>query len=191
MKPKPYIKIWWFLSLISAVLIALFWVIYGYYQGGVPVVTEIKAIPSWSLPLPISMSRWLDISIGPIWSFILVFSFTRVKENKYDLVFGLFISLMMGLITAMPEIGIGFVPIAGVIFGIIVGLNATPIVRLTASLSAGFVFGTGAGLGVGLTFGLVARFIAGLGGWLIFSISAWLGSLLRSLIKNKIKRIVA
>jgi len=187
---KKHIKIFWWLSLISAALIALLWALYGYYKGGVPVATYIQITPHQLLLLPLSISRWWDILIGPIWSAIIVFSFIGVKENRHDLVFGLFISLVTGLIAASPDIGVSLVLMFGITFGILTGLNVKPGARLNASLNAGFIFGTGVGLGVSLAFGLIAGIVVGLGGWLVFSISTELGGLLRSLIKNAIKRIV-
>src|SRR4030042_1659006 len=64
-------KLMWRWSLITAGLIALFWTMWYLITGQVPVMTSIKMTPELTWQLPFGISRWWDILIGPIWSFIL------------------------------------------------------------------------------------------------------------------------
>ena len=140
-------KLMWRWSLITAGLIALFWTMWYLITGQVPVMTSIKMTPELTWQLPFGISRWWDILIGPIWSFILISFFTNERITKNE---GLVFGLVFGLVA-----GLGF----GLVFG----------------LGFGLVFGLVFGLGAGLSFGLVAfiewvlskRFWKSVGYWLI------------------------
>ncbi len=85
-------------SVVAAGLIAAFWTIWYLATGEVPVVSSIKMTEEWTYVLPVKMSRWWDILIGPIWATSLILIFSSKKINSDDeLVFGLASGLAFGL----------------------------------------------------------------------------------------------
>ncbi len=89
-------------SAVTASLIAIFWTIWYLATGEVPVVSSIKMTEEWTYVLPVKMSRWWDILIGPIWATvaILVLSSRKNLDDKFvlDMVFGLICGLVSGLV---------------------------------------------------------------------------------------------
>ena len=102
-------KLMWRWSLITAGLIALFWTMWYLITGQVPVMTSIKMTPELTWQLPFGISRWWDILIGPIWSFILISFFTNERITKNE---GLVFGLVFGLV-------------AGLVFGLVFGLGVS------------------------------------------------------------------
>ncbi|HLD27367.1 MAG TPA: hypothetical protein VJB39_00770 [Patescibacteria group bacterium] len=149
MRTKQLMLRW---SLVTGGLIALFWVIYYLIAGSVPTVTSMKVTDTLSLPFGIS--RWWDILIGPIWSIIIIYLFTKLKGKDGDLV-------------AALVAGLGFGLIFGLIFGLASGLAFGLAVSLAFGLAASLIFGLTSGLAFGLGFGLVAliKLIASQGFW--------------------------
>jgi hypothetical protein len=99
-------------SFISAGSIALCWLIWYWVHGSVPVVSEIVLSQDATWELPIGISRWWDVLIGPIWTILIVWIVARVqsKEQAYpDLGFGLVFGLVFGL---------GYGLVVGLVFGL-------------------------------------------------------------------------
>ncbi|PIR04874.1 MAG: hypothetical protein COV57_02130 [Candidatus Liptonbacteria bacterium CG11_big_fil_rev_8_21_14_0_20_35_14] len=132
-------------SLVTAILIALFWVIYYFIIGSVPVVTEIQ-IESFTLLFPFGgISRWWDILIGPIYSVIIFYIIYNIDylektdtsnlEKPYiiitinDYLLGLTMGLTIGL-----TIGLICSLIGGLIIGLIIGLICSLISILISIL---------------------------------------------------------
>ena len=92
-------------SMVTAGLIALFWISWYLVSGSVPVATSIRITPNWTVALPFSISRWWDVLIGPIWSSILILFFTNKQVRKGDdLVFGLVSGLGYGLVFGLVKL---------------------------------------------------------------------------------------
>ncbi|MDI6733883.1 MAG: hypothetical protein QMD50_00080 [Patescibacteria group bacterium] len=89
-----------------------------------PVVTSIKITPTYSYELPFTLSRWLDILIGPIYSCIFIFIFTNKKIQKNeDLTFSLAVGLALGLAFGLV-LGLAVGLVLGLAFGLTAGLTA-------------------------------------------------------------------
>ena len=126
-------------SIVSAGLIALFWAIWYWKTGSVPVVHGIKMTGNWTVSLPFGMSRWWDILVGPIWAIIVILIFTNSKISEdEDLVVGLVAGLGVGLV---------FWLVVGLLFGLAAGLAT--------------------GLGTGLEFIFSRQFWSAIGRWLL------------------------
>jgi len=138
-------------SILTAVLIALFWTIYYLTVGSVPVVSSIKMTPDSTLTLPFAISRWWDILLGPLLScfFALFFTSKKITEDG-----DLFVGMGVGL-----GVGLGFGPIVGPVVGLFVSI----VVFLFVSCLLGdSPFGLGVSLGIGLDFGPVLSLVLGL-----------------------------
>jgi len=120
-------------SLVTAILIALFWVIYYFIIGSVPVVTEIQ-IESFTLLFPFGgISRWWDILIGPIYSVIIFYIIYNIDylektdtsnlEKPYIII--TINDYLLGLICSL---------IGGLIIGLIIGLICSLISILISIL---------------------------------------------------------
>ena len=136
-------------SLLSAAAIGLFWLIYYFIAGEVPVVEEIQMTLEWTFVLPFGVSRWWDVAIGPIWSVMLVLIFTNENVKKDDLVGGLVFGLVGGLV-----FGLGFGLVFGLGFGLVGGLVGGLVLGLVFGLVLGLGFGLVFGLGFGIFFGI-------------------------------------
>lgn len=167
MNRKAKMRMAWWFSLISGGIIALLWTWQRLVAGFVPVTTEILWTPEKVIRLPFEVSRWWDIFIGPIWSFILVYLFTNDKVTQKT---GLVIGLIVGLIA-----GLG----AGLGAGLIVGLGVGLVGGLIAGMGGELVIGLGVGLGAGLIAGLGTTLIAGLGVGLGVGLALCLGMFFR------------
>ena len=89
------------LSIVAAGVIALFWGIWYWITGEVPVITETVIIPSLSYSLPLKISHWWDVLEAAIWTVILISLTTSdlTKEiNKVGLWVGLVLGLVLGLV---------------------------------------------------------------------------------------------
>jgi len=148
-------------SILTAVLIALFWTIYYLIAGSVPVITSIKMTPDSTLALPFAISRWWDILLGPIFSciFVLLFTSRKIKGEMMvpGLIFGLVVGLICGLVGGLGGgliLSVGSGLAGGLILS--VGMSNSPHIGLGVglglSLSISIFFSLGAGLGTGLGF---------------------------------------
>ena len=142
-------------SLLTGGLIALFWVIYYFINGSVPVVSTLKWSDTQTITLPFLVSRWFDILIGPLYSIIFVYLFisNKIKENE-ELGFALVVALFVGLVVAL-FVGLVVAPGFGLVFALVFALA----VALGFALGFALVFG----LGFGLVFALVFALGFGLG----------------------------
>lgn len=150
-------------SLVTGVIIALFWGVWYLINGSVPTVTSVRITPDWTIQLPFAISRWWDVLIGPLWSVMLILILTnkRIWDNedlKAGLVFGLVYGLAFGL-----AFGLALGLFVGLAFGLFVGLALGPIAGLAFGLVSGLVSGLVAGLVAGLVFGLAYGLVYGLG----------------------------
>lgn len=150
----------WRWSLLTAGLIALFWIIWYLINGEVPVVENIVLNNKGDIffQLPFAVSRWYDIFIGPIGSVILISLFTnkKISDNEdfgITLTFGLVFGLIYGLIHDMTAIIIINL-VCGLIFGPIYGLIFGLVASLTFGLTAGLVYSFIISLVFGLIYGL-------------------------------------
>lgn len=101
------LMIWW--SIATTELIALFWTIWYFNFGEVPVVTKITMGDGSTLILPFGISRWWDIACGPVWSVIFI---TLIKdandlsnENWADSLAGIILCcffVLIGLFQSLP-----------------------------------------------------------------------------------------
>ncbi|MDD5294849.1 MAG: hypothetical protein PHP21_02920 [Patescibacteria group bacterium] len=57
----------------------LFWTAYYLINGSVPVVNSAKITKNWILVLPLEISRWWDIFLGPVWSALFLY----IVTDKY------------------------------------------------------------------------------------------------------------
>ncbi len=168
----------WKWSLLTGGLIALFWLIWYFVAGSVPVFQSVKIAPELTLDLPFGISRWWDVLMGPLWSVVLIFLltgnfFSPQEDDKEDLVFGLVSGLAFGLVSGLA-FGLGFGMVSGLAFGLGFGLVAGLAIWLSFGIDFGLgfglgfglvhglAFGLGFGLGLGLGFGLVAELIIGI-----------------------------
>ncbi len=173
-------------SVVSTVLIALFWGVWYINYDSVPVLDTIP----WNkttgsiLQLPIGVSRWLDIILGPAYSVLIVYIKYRTRRTprtgRDDIASTLIIGFIFGL-------GIGFGGGIGVVLGVglALGLGAALGVGLatgfTYALVIGLIFGVGVSLGVGLIFGLSAAIIVGFIFGFVIGIVSTIKKLLKSL----------
>ena len=176
-------------SIMSSILIALFWSAWHLIVGQVPVVTSIQITDSYIYMLQYDISRWWDIVLGPFYSSIFVLIFTsRVREIGYiedlDVILniGLFTGLIIGLFTGLS---------AGLFAGLVVGLLAGLFTggNINTGLVVSLVVGLSAGLFASLSAGLFASLSAGLFTGLFIVLVAIIMNLLkvfvRLLISNK------
>lgn len=173
----------WRWSAVTATVIALFWAVWYWVAGSVPVTTSIKIIEAWTINLGFGISRWWDILIGPIWSTIIILFFTsekikEIEENKdssFDLSTGLVIGLFTGLgaslvIGMVFGAGSGLGEGLGVCLGIALGISLSALgVDLDCCLSTGLIASLVTGLIASLILGLVTGLIFGVGFFLVIS----------------------
>ncbi|GMQ94942.1 MAG: hypothetical protein BMS9Abin13_052 [Patescibacteria group bacterium] len=149
-------------SVASAVAIALFWAVWYFMNGSVPVVHEIHIAKGLAYTLPFEISRWWDILLGPIYSIVLVLLLTSLEAKRDEVI----VSLAFGLI-----FGLGFSLISGLVFGLGFGLIHSLgfilifslIISMIFGLDSGLGFSLAAGLGFSLVFGVVFILVFGLG----------------------------
>ncbi len=153
-------------SVFSAAAIGLFWLIWYFIAGQVPVINEIQMTPKLTIFLPFDLPRWWDILIGPIWSILLVRLFTDENLKNSDIFTGLALGLTVGLLFGLSPWTGSF----GLTFGLAIGLGF----GLVAGLSFGLAVGLALELGFGLALGLIVGLVAGLGFGLAVGLILWL-----------------
>jgi len=166
-------------SAVSVLIIAIFWTIWYFVTGSVP-VSKFFSAPNWLYQ--IGISRWFDIIMGPICSVVFIRFFkigTNEKKSKNNLPitgmqFGLIFGLMFGFINGVGVIvgNLDIVIFAAGALGLILGL----FVR-----ERSFV---GAMLGNLLIGGLTVGLIGGLCSSLLIGLAYLVGVILVILIKS-------
>jgi hypothetical protein len=68
-------------SLVTALVIGLFWTVYFFIQGSVPSVSSFILGEDIALQFPFGVSRWFDVLIGPVWSCLLLYLYYAYKEH--------------------------------------------------------------------------------------------------------------
>ncbi len=116
------------ISAICVTSIALFWTCWHYFNGRVPVVSEL--MPYMTLYLPFTVSRWWDVLLGLVWPCLFVWNANK-KIHPENAVFeeGIQNLIAISLLT-------GFV--FGLYFGIAAGFCFT-LAMLTISLIGAFL----------------------------------------------------
>lgn len=97
-------------SILTVVLIGLFWFVYFLVYGSVPADKEIGGF-GLSLSLPFGIKRWWDALMGPIWSILITWLVTSKRfENSLFYTFvrasvmvGLFLSFFYGLFNGISD----------------------------------------------------------------------------------------
>lgn len=186
------------LPLIIPVIVACFWTVWHFTIGQVPVVAIVKMTPDWTLMLPIRISRWWDVLVGLIWSFIVLFIFAnkgvQKGKNLMDiLIFGPLIGLILGV-----TVGVNFSILYGlvvglalsIVAGLFLGLTYGLIVVLHYDLRSGLFFGLTCILFFGLPPGLLFGLIFGIGFSLISGLSYGLTIVLVGLVSARFWRII-
>ena len=174
-------------SIITTVLIAIFWTMYYFIIGSVPIITSIKVTETYSLLLPFGISRWSDILIGPIYPIIIIYiiyciDFYNKNKNKaidysilaFNMFICLYLSIMIGLIfnLLLKNTDLSFYIIhildLSIIIGLASGLAYYLIFHLDLNLILGIFFGIALSLALSLTF---LGIIFGLAYCLVFSLA--------------------
>ena len=154
----------WRWSIISTSVLTLFWFVWYLIVGSVPEASQIVLWPGLTVQLPFPISRWYDLLLGPIYSYLIVYLLTskQFKDSlvNEDIVPGLLLVIGAGLSGLL----------VGAFFGLFLGLGVVLVLGLVFGLAFGLVFGLGTGLGTGLAFGLAFWLFAGLVILIIFSI---------------------
>lgn len=138
-------------SLVSSAAIALFWSVWYFLRGSVPTVDSIMLYHGKNFQLPVNISRWDDILIGPIWSalLILLLSVENVDKNEAKrlifngLIYGWFLSWFIPndpisiwiLITLAVAINT-----SGLIYRLILGISVGLGLALTLGIPYGIIF---------------------------------------------------
>ena len=151
-------------SLVSAGLIAGFWLLWYVIVGTVPNVSSISIGEDYIFELSFKISRWWDIAIGPLWStvFVLFVSNKRIQQDE-DLRFAFIVGLMAGAIAGMvfplnfdaqlaAVLTVLFVCILGLVFGIAGGILFALVFAATFVLAVGMLLGLVFGILNGLLF---------------------------------------
>ena len=66
----------------AAAAIGLFWTVWHFAVGEVPVVTSIKMTNVWVWDPPFAISRWWDVFFGPAWIGLVVFTLTNTRSSR-------------------------------------------------------------------------------------------------------------
>jgi len=117
MKTSERIQVALRFSLLSAEIIALFWLIWYLVAGQVPITAPIKITPTYTLRL----SRWWDVLIVPICLFLLVWIFSSKRKRNEKWVNNFFSFLATTLILFLfiiLSLALG----NGLFFGLFIGL---------------------------------------------------------------------
>ena len=153
-------------SVFTAALITIFWTVWYFNTGSVPVVESIQWAENSYINLPVALSRWFDILLGPLYSisFISVLYWIKGTDNK-DLVFVLVCSLAFALAISLIVVAAS-VPVFGLVIGVVSGLMCLLACGIVVGLIIGPVsvifFGLVVGLASGLFFGIVVGTAAGI-----------------------------
>lgn len=162
-------------SIVTAVVIAVFWSLWRLVIGEIPAASVVNLTSFWAVGLPFPVSRAWDILAGPVWSALIVLTFTSktVSEDpgpRSGLFAALFIGLCFGLaygLLAGLLAGLAF----GFIFGLVIVFERMPgpdtitgyvgglafglFICFIYSLPYGLAFGLVVGLAYSLAFGIV------------------------------------
>jgi len=145
----------WRIPLALTILIAFSWGICYLMKGEVPIVSQVESGINKTTQLPFSISRLWDIPFTFIWSFILVFLFTRKKFKDEDGFLNLY--LILGLFIG-SVISIAVNPVVGLSTSLIMGAALTLFACVHFEVINAFIislfFGLGAGLSIGILIGL-------------------------------------
>jgi hypothetical protein len=168
-------------SLASAAAIALFWAGWYLIQGSVPVVTELRFSEKFVYHLPVVMSRWWDVLLGPIYSMAVIYIITANHDVKevYGLALGsgLLYGLMFGFVLGVI-FGFGYKLNFGLTGGLIFGIGYGLVVGLVLGISYGLIFtflwGLGNRIAYGLGYGLLYCLILGLASGIVVGVSSGL-----------------
>lgn len=142
MKTKQKLSWMFVFSILSVMLIGLFWLIWFSVTRSNPQITQIKMTEGWILQLPVQIPRHWDILIGPIWSIVLVSVFTHKRvHQKEDLAALLIMSVLGGLFLTQ-------------ITGLVLGMILTLLLGLVISFTYGIIHGVTVVVSIGLTYSL-------------------------------------
>lgn len=153
-------------SLVSAGAIALFWLIFLYKNGYVPVVGDTPSSywPFWFFS---GMSRWWDILIGPLWAFPLAFAATFLTKEGLDddvnIAHGAVVGFVVGAVVGFvygPTIGFNLSFMAGLMVGIVTSLVYDSGVAIVATFVYTIV--------VTLAYSLLAGLLVGIVVWPVY-----------------------
>jgi len=167
------------LSMVTAILIALYWGIWYLLTGEVPVASPVS---DWAPQLNSRISRWWDVLIGPIGSVAFVLMCTSKKTQKDNLSARLLSGLAQGLICGVLGetifdglLGTGFSLDFAMTFGLAAGFLVGAATGITLDTMAnqrfvGLMFCFAFSLTIGLYFGVIAGLTFGIPLFIMFSI---------------------
>lgn len=158
-------------SIVSVALTALFWGVWYFVTGNIPVLTEVTMTEGWTLELPFVIPRWWDILAAPLLASAIILVVSRAlsvsdKETHENAFGGLLFGLIFGLI-----FGLGFGLVAGLIaglfvgfvLGVLLGAGEALVFILAHEMFIGIAIGLAFGLALGLPLGLAIVLVFGLG----------------------------
>jgi len=166
MTPRRKNKLMFRWSIFSAILIALFWIIWSVF-GEVPSVDKIKWTdnilePDSYIHLPLSISRWFDILVGLLYSVLIVnlVYWAKSKKNKGQRYNNLFITgLITGLMVSLIFIGSLSTSLEyNLVLWFITSIFLTSMLNLMINYRYGIIFGFGFTLGYAFTYSLIFGF---------------------------------
>lgn len=185
-------KLVWRWSLLTSALIALFWGIWYLANGSVPAHTvQFPLTNDLTVAFLYPVSRWWDVTIGPLWTTALILLVTSKKMSDKQipstfgvgLLFGWLVSLAFIVVPSLAGAASG----APELIALIVACLALPL-GLVAALFKGTptLWGVlGAALANGAVFGLAHGILLGASSVLLVlvcgSISALLGAGIRKI----------
>ncbi len=146
----------WRWSLLTGGLIALFWLIWRFSAGSVPVVQNVKVTDSWTWELPFRISRWWDVLIGPIWSVVVISLFPARKSSSRE-----------GTSSVLVTVGLALGLIVSLIYGLVFGLIVSLTYGLTYTLVLGLAIGLAYSLVIGLKWLSSRKVLQAAGSWLL------------------------
>lgn len=204
---KPVAVLLFFGLALPAVAISALWGAWYAVAGSVPTVSAIRLTHSWVIELPVTISRWWDVLMGPFWVAILIglFRSQRIQRDeklKSTLFTVSILSTLPGLYPGFA-IGLGDPARAAAIltlflftaFGAIIGGVANwreDLASLTACcLGVGIGSGIGASVGAGVAIGVIAGITFGLTFTISLLFVAGLTTVIRQFSRSRLVRIGA
>jgi len=146
----------WRWSLISAGAIALFWAIYWMVTGEVPYAFTVKTFLTEEINLPVGLSRWWDILLGPLWTCLAILLWWDNPNLKTVIYFSLMGIIISGVwIIAGSALGFVVTTLMSIIFGIIGGFVLGFCTHNDKVLWLALSLPFSAGLWVGLIYGII------------------------------------
>jgi hypothetical protein len=108
---RTFTRIWRF-TLLVTVPIAIFWLVFYFWQGYVPAQSTIGFVTNDpAIFLSFGISRWFDILIGPLWVVTLIIWSSHLDNTNTDEpgIFEIFqyIAWIVTLVCAVDAIGAG------------------------------------------------------------------------------------